>query len=269
MSNLNSIAYSGTIPQFYDSLLGPLYFQPYAELLGKIIQKLSPTSILELACGTGRLTNEILNRLPNVQLTATDINPSMLTHAKASIGERKNIQWQIVDAVELPFGSNSFDCIAVQFGVMFYSDKIKAYKAAHNVLKEKGSFVFSAWNKLERNPVAAITQSVIEEFFPVDTPPFYHFPFRYHDEEVMRSELDAAGFKNISIELHTLKGFVSSAADAAKGLIEGTPAHTAIVERAPELLIPLEKRIEEKLIARYGTSSFEPELEAFVITAQK
>jgi ubiquinone/menaquinone biosynthesis C-methylase UbiE len=269
MANLNSIAYSGTIPQFYDSLLGPLYFQPYAEVVGKIIQSLSPHTVLELACGTGRLTHEIIDRLPNVELTATDINPSMLTHAQTSIGERKNIQWQIVDAVELPFEKESFDCVAVQFGVMFYSDKAKAYKAAHDVLKENGSFVFSAWNKLENNPIAAITQSVIEEFFPVDTPPFYHFPFRYHDEDVMMNELDSAGFRNISIELYALKGFAACAADAAKGLIEGTPAHTAIMERAPQLLLPLEKRIEEKLIARYGTGSFEPELEAFIVTAQK
>src|SRR6476469_3620736 len=137
MSNLNSIAYSGTIPKFYDSLLGPLYFQPYAELLAEKIASYTPQTVLELACGTRRLTPEIIKRFPNNIITATDINPFMLTHAQ-SILPQKNITWQIVYGTEIPFAANSFNCVAVQFGVMFFNDKLKAYTAARNVLTEEG-----------------------------------------------------------------------------------------------------------------------------------
>ena len=43
---INTIAYSGTIPQFYDELLGPLYFQPYAEFIADEIAAIEPENIL-------------------------------------------------------------------------------------------------------------------------------------------------------------------------------------------------------------------------------
>src|SRR6185503_9215096 len=117
-----NIAFSGSIPKLYDNNLGPVFFEPYATEMALRIQGLTPERILEVAAGTGRLTKYLpLTTAKSLSpIVATDVNPAMLDLAKHMV-RWKNIQWQVVDAVELPFDNDAFDLVASQFGVMFYS----------------------------------------------------------------------------------------------------------------------------------------------------
>jgi ubiquinone/menaquinone biosynthesis C-methylase UbiE len=166
-----NISFSGSIPTYYDADLGPMFFEPYATEMALGIKDLKPSSILELACGTGRLTKFLPLTLAKKggTLIATDINPAMLEHAKHTVAWR-DIDWKVVDAMELPYGDDLFDVVTAQFGVMFYPDKRIAYKETCRVLRPGGSFIFSAWDSLAHNPIAQLTSELITEFFPVDTP---------------------------------------------------------------------------------------------------
>src|SRR5215203_3317405 len=95
--------FSGSIPKHYDQFSGPMFFEPYAiEVAGRI----DPSSVavaLELASGTGRVTNHLRNAIPSsAKLIASDISTDMLAIAKEKLKE-KNIEWQIIDAQGLPF----------------------------------------------------------------------------------------------------------------------------------------------------------------------
>ncbi|MCW3081796.1 MAG: hypothetical protein JWR87_3226 [Segetibacter sp.] len=82
--------------------------------------------VLELACGAGRITSrftEILEK--DGKIVATDINGDMLAVAKK--GDQACVDWQVIDAQELPFDNGFFDHVICQFGVMFFSDKLKAF----------------------------------------------------------------------------------------------------------------------------------------------
>src|SRR5437868_12660382 len=86
-------SYSGTIPAKYDEHLGPLLFEPHAIEVGRRIAALRPTAVLELACGTGRVTKHLVEALaPDGKLTATDINPAMLDEARRNVTST-NIEW--------------------------------------------------------------------------------------------------------------------------------------------------------------------------------
>eukprot|EP01034_Spumella_vulgaris_P007980 gene7980-10165_t len=186
-----STAFSGNIPVYYDSYLGPMFFEPFARDMAERISKLYPSHLLELASGTGRLTK----LLPGVSamdatIIASDINPAMIDYARKKIPGK--IHWMEIDAVSLPFKDHEFDSVVVQFGVMFYSDRIKAFKEAFRVLKPGGHLLFSCWDALAFNPVPGIVNNVLQQFFPVDTPAFYTIPFSYHNEEKIVSDLNEA-----------------------------------------------------------------------------
>src|SRR5688500_14598069 len=142
-----NIAFSGSIPANYEDYLGPLFFEPFAQYMNEAVGKLKPSSVLEVACGTGRLTRHLRNTLPSsTSLIATDINADMIAYGKK---KSENIDWRVVDATLLPFENETFDCVVAQFGVMFYSDRVKAFKEAYRTLKPGGTFIFSAWDKLQ------------------------------------------------------------------------------------------------------------------------
>ena len=125
----NPTAFTGSIPEIYHRCLGPLLFEPYAKDLAARLRavKLPPNPrILELACGTGIVTRELLSSLPSAHITATDLNEAMLDIARKQLGPAAadpRLRFQQADACKLPFPDRSFDVIVCQYGMMFFSDK--------------------------------------------------------------------------------------------------------------------------------------------------
>ncbi len=265
-----SIAFSGNIPANYDAYLGPLFLEPFAMAVANQIGKRQPKTVLEVACGTGRVTRHLPATLASGgMIIATDVNPAMLNYARETLAKFDNINYDVVDAVELPYPAAAFDCVLSQFGVMFYSDRPKAYAEAFRTLRPGGTFFFTAWDKLEPNPAARLADETLRQFFPTNTPAFYQVPFAYHDEQRMRDDLASAGFENIRIETLSLTGHADTAEVAARGLLEGTPAHTAIIERDEAMLPVMEKFLASELAGQFGQVNLRVPIQARLVVAVK
>src|SRR5688572_786938 len=193
-------AFAGTIPRNYERYLGPFLFEPYALDIVERLQDKKYAEILELACGTGRVTAHLAESVKHDTLTATDLNPDMITVARERIPDKK-IKWMTADALQLPFQDESFDLVVCQFGIMFFPDKEKGLKEAFRVLKKSGKLVFNTWDKIENNPPVHIGSSIIEGYFGDNPPVFYQIPFSMHDKSELKSLITAAGFRNIKISL--------------------------------------------------------------------
>src|SRR6185295_8943504 len=116
-------AFSGTIPENYDRYLGPLLFEPYAMDIVSRIRKEKVSNVLELACGTGRVTRHLFRYFAGkAKITATDLNPDMIAIARQQVLDR-SIDWIPADMQQLPFPDNSFDLAVCQYGIMFVPDK--------------------------------------------------------------------------------------------------------------------------------------------------
>src|SRR5215213_3412987 len=99
-----------------------------------------------------RVTKHLLKLIPaDGRLVATDLNPDMLSIAQSIIQSDK-INWQAVDAQNLPFEGKSFDHIICQYGVMFFPDKQKAFAESYRVLQQEGKFLFNVWDEMKYNP---------------------------------------------------------------------------------------------------------------------
>jgi ubiquinone/menaquinone biosynthesis C-methylase UbiE len=224
--------FKGSVPANYDHYLGPLFFEPYAVDLVKRWQTLKMHKVLELACGTGRLTRHLLQLLDlDGALYATDLNEDMLTVAREKIQDSR-LHWQVVDAQELPFEDNSFDLVVCQFGVMFFPNKLKAFREALRVLQPDGTFLFLTWDDTAYNTVSFETQKVLQSVFPEDAPVFSQKgPYSYFDKDEITSSLQEAGFRNIEIIPVQLTATAAQVEDVIIGSLEGSPLTSYLAER--------------------------------------
>lgn len=174
-------AFVGTIPQLYERYLVPLIFEPYAADLASRVAHCQPSSVLEIATGTGVVTRQLAMVLPSgVSIVATDLNQSMLDQA-AAVGIARPVAWQQANAMQLPFPDGAFDVVVCQFGVMFFQDKARAYSEAKRVLRPGGRFLFNVWDRIDQNEFADIVTNSLKTLFPIDPPQFLaRVPHGYH-----------------------------------------------------------------------------------------
>jgi len=224
--------FTGSIPENYDRYLGPHIFRGYAdEMVARVVKEDSNT-LLEVAAGTGIVTARLEQSLPaSCKITATDLNPPMLDVARAKLGNPDNINLEVADATELPFGDACFDTVVCQFGVMFFPDKDKAFSEVRRVLKPGGRYLFSAWGSLESNPFANIANELLKGLFPDDPPGFYQVPFSYHNPELIEEDVARAGFDSVTVESVDIESAISSAEDFATGLVYGNPLFEEVIDR--------------------------------------
>ena len=165
-------AFAGSIPQLYEQYMVPLIFDPYArDLTGRLVA-LKPSSVLEIAAGTGVVTRHMAAQLPDhASIVSTDLNQDMLDHAQ-SMGTSRAVSWRQADAMSLPFEDSCFDAVVCQFGAMFIPDKAAAFAQARRVLRPGGTLLFNVWDRVEDNEFADCVTQSMARLFPGDLPRF-------------------------------------------------------------------------------------------------
>jgi SAM-dependent methyltransferase len=265
---LADAARTGSVPAFYHQYLGPLYFAPYARDLVRRIPKTPGARVLELACGTGILTSELVASFDeSATITAIDLNEGMIDIARRH-STSACVRWKTADATHLPFEDRAFDLAVCQFGVMFFPDKIAAAHQVRRVLRDGGQWWFSVWGTLAENPLARVTHETVAGFFGSDPPTFYDVPFEYADARRISDDLRRGGFADVTVEAVDLEGHAPSAEHAAIGLVLGNPVVHAIRERrtvAPEEVV---EGVAAALAREFGRGEIRFPMRAHVVTAQ-
>ena len=267
----SDLVFAGSIPDLYESYLVPLIFQHYADDLADRLVERQPRSVLELAAGTGVVTRALAERLPeNVAITATDLNQPMIDHA-ALVGTSRPVAWLQADAVSPPFGDESFDAVVCQFAVMFFPDRHKAYTEMHRMLRPGGVALFNVWDTLEHNDFPNVVTQALATMFTDDPPRFLaRIPYGYHDVDVIRAEVLAAGFDSTStIDTVSARSRAATCAIPAIGFCQGTPLRTEIEARDPGGLAAATAVAAAAIGDRFGQTDIDSGMRAHVITAMK
>lgn len=115
-----TLVFNGSVPANYEKYSGASVFEPYALDIIERIKNDEIKNVLEIACGTGRVTSHLTKLIPEGEvLYATDISADMIAIAKTIVTDNK-VKWQLADAHDLPFDNSAFDHVVCQFGVMFF-----------------------------------------------------------------------------------------------------------------------------------------------------
>lgn len=261
-------SFGGSIPQLYETYLVPLIFTPYASDLAQRLVSRRMGRVLELAAGTGVVTRSLASVLPeSVSIIATDINLPMLDHA-ARLETRHPVEWGQADAMNLPFPEEAFDAVICQFGVMFFSQKSKAFSEARRVLKTGGVFIFSVWDRIEENEFAETVTTALASMFPNDPPRFLaRTPHGYHDVRTIQRDLAAGGFTMApSITTLAARSRAISCELPAIAYCQGTPLRTEIEARNASRLVEATTLAAEAIGQRFGRETVDGKIQAHIVT---
>lgn len=264
---VDNAAFAGSVPEYYERHLRTAFFEPYAEDMAARVSGL-PGPFLELACGTGILTRQLLARLPgNARLTATDLNPPMLAEAQRRVAADPRVEWRQADMTALPFQDGAFGTVICQFGFMFPPDKAAIFREVCRVLRPRGALLFSVWDSLEANPANPAVLRALSRLFPAEPPKFLEVPFGFHDEALIKRLMEAAGFAAIRIERVPKECRSPSAREFAVGLVRGTPLAGELAARRADL-DQVEAAVEAALAELGGAAPFVSPQQALVAQAQ-
>ena len=185
----------------YEELWVPALFGQWAKIVTEEAQPGNTQQVLDVACGTGVLAQEVASRLNHPgQVTGVDSNPGMLSVA---MEHNRNIHWVQSSAEDLPFPNSSFDVVLCQFGLMFFDDRVRAIQEMNRVISSQGRMVVTVWDALENIPAYSRSVSLIEKFAGSRAREALNAPFELGDKEVLQSTFSDAGITGIEISTHT------------------------------------------------------------------
>lgn len=261
----------GAIPDIYDQYLVPQIFESYAQDLAQRTAALAPSDILETAAGSGVVTRAVFPHLgENANYTVTDLNPPMLERARSTMPDDPRLNWKPTDALALDFADESFDLALCQFGVMFYPDRIKGNAEAYRVLRDGGHYIFNVWDQIADNEFADEVTKSLAELYPDDPPKFLdRTPHGYCDLDLIRSDLEAAGFSNVEIAKKTEISHAAHHSHPAIAYCQGTPLRNELVARDETGLQAATDHAALAIGKRFGQGAVTGKIQGFVVTALK
>ena len=118
----------------------------------KFIDWMNPlpnTKLIDVASGTGDITQLYLNKLNNLgHAVCLEPNDQMLKQGKTKLKNYKNIRWINAQAENIPINDNTFDYYTISFGIRNVSDINLSLKEAFRVLKPGGRFMCLEFSKI-------------------------------------------------------------------------------------------------------------------------
>ncbi len=150
----------------------------------------SEMSVLEVGCGTGYLTRELVKT--GADIYAIDISPELLAQAK-SYCEVENVTYMIENACDMSFDPDRFDSV-VGSSVLHHLGVDSALREFFRVLKPQGSLFFTEPNML--NPQIALQKNIPYLKRKLGDSPDETAFFR----RGLKNKLVSAGFAEVVIE---------------------------------------------------------------------
>lgn len=217
------MASTTTFAESYDDTLGPVIFRPWArELIARAKPK-DGEHILDLACGTGIVSREIIAAgIRPASLTGIDISPDMLAVARSrTYAPGIDTEWHVADAGNLPVADGRFNVALCQQAFQFFPDKPAALAELHRVLAPGGRVAFCIQREIEVNPMLNAQAVTLEKFAGPGAASAVRAICGLSDRETIRDLFTSGGFQGVAVESVSLTLHHPDARAYAKGAMGG------------------------------------------------
>jgi SAM-dependent methyltransferase len=181
----------------YDALFVPALFEQWPPVIAELAQIRPGERVLDVACGTGVLARHAAQRVgPGGQVVGLDPNPGMLAVARENAPA---VEWRQGAAESLPFPDGSFDAVVSQFGLMFFSDRVRALREMLRVLAPRRRLVVAVWDALGNIPAYAAEVDLLARLAGQPAADGLAAPFALGDPAVLRGLFIEAGAKSVGL----------------------------------------------------------------------
>ena len=113
-----------------------------AETLARFFPDMNKADILEIGCGTGFLTKEILRKYPDAHILATDLSPAMVQYSQSKFTQ-PNIRFGVMDG-EYPNIDKKVDLIVSNLAVQWFESPVGGIENLKKILKPGGQMFFTS-----------------------------------------------------------------------------------------------------------------------------
>jgi SAM-dependent methyltransferase len=126
----------------YDRFMGR-YSVPLAAVFADFAGVVDGQRVLDVGCGTGALTAELVSRVGPAAVTAVDPSEPFV----AAVQERHPaVDVRLAAAEQLPFGENAFDVALAQLVVHFMTHPVEGLREMARVTREDGVVAACVWD---------------------------------------------------------------------------------------------------------------------------
>jgi len=245
--------WSGLTTQFIDPLLKAIGIRPGMR-------------VLDVACGPG-FVSEAVWRL-GANTVGLDFTVAMIDLATRRCPQ---LDFRQGDAQELGLPDESFDAVAMNFGVNHLADPDTAFAEARRVLKRGGRYGFTVWAKPEQNPGVRIMHEAVEKHADLSVPiPEGPSGFRFAERDECRRTLETAGFAPSSLTFEMLQ--VGWSIPRASFFLEaertaGVRTAALLARQSEERLVAIESELQRGVEAYATADGFTLPMAAYVVAA--
>ncbi len=157
-------------------------------------------SVLDVACGTGVVTNEIQMKIGKSGfVVGVDTSSAAIKIAKKWNGKKSNVNFVNTDAEKFSF-SKKFDIVTCQYALFFFPNAQKALKNMKNSLKKSGKIGISVHGSKEAVPFFSSIIDSVTKYIPDYVPPDSPDLDRFGTKSALRKEVSKAGFSKIIVK---------------------------------------------------------------------
>jgi len=163
------------------------------------------SKVLDVGCGWGDTAIELARKTgPEGQVLGLDCVDEFLDRGRVDAREAglDNVAFVAADVQTYPF-EPAFDFCFSRFGMMFFENPVAAMRNVRSALKPGGRLMFIVWRDIADNPWVGLPKQVVLEYLPEpgdDARTCGPGPFSMANPEVVRKQLEIAGFADIDFE---------------------------------------------------------------------
>ena len=224
------------------------------------------TRLLDVSCGTGHVAAAAALR--GASVVGVDFSSEMLSRARSL---HPTLDFRLGDAEDPDFPDESFDAVAINFGMLHFQYPERALAQAFRVLRPDGRAAFTVWAAPDRSRAFEVVYGSIRDYgtLEVPLPPGPPF-FRFSEPEESRRVLLETGFVEPRIESLPLIWRLPSAAVLLRAFEEGT-ARTGptLLAQRPEDLVRIRTAILERASAYESDGGLEVPMVAVLCRGRK
>ncbi|NCA69119.1 MAG: bifunctional demethylmenaquinone methyltransferase/2-methoxy-6-polyprenyl-1,4-benzoquinol methylase UbiE [Sphingobacteriia bacterium] len=173
--------------------------------------------VLDLASGTGDLAERFAGIVgPGGEVIMSDINAAMLREGRERMinrGRVGNLHYVLINAEQIPFPADHFDCVTIGFGLRNVTHKQRALEEMQRVLRPGGRALILEFSHPLSKPLSKAYDLYSFSVLPtlgrlvVNDPESYRYlaeSIRMHpDQETLRAMMETAGFERCDYYNHS------------------------------------------------------------------